>query len=135
MGDEQDSGGVGELGQQLVDVLPGPWVQVGGGLVEQENLGPAGQGPSGESFEDAMKRWAAHRVRTLAVEFGIGPDKGKGEIEAFLERVDAQVWAEVTAAGGRKDKPLLGYRFASRVPVPDTVIDLWRDLLLDLGLI
>lgn len=123
---------MGELAVPYAIIADGPALHATGSLSKLPT--PAPEGPPGESFEDARKRWAAHRVHTLATEFGISPDHGKGEIEAFLQRVDPQAWADVTAAGGRKDKPLLGYRFASRVPTPDVVTELWRDLLLDLGL-
>ncbi|MBK8078473.1 MAG: AAA family ATPase [Kineosporiaceae bacterium] len=123
-----------ELAVPYAIVSDGPALHATGALSKLPAPAPSPQDPASEPFQDAVARWSAHRVRTLAVDFGIGPDKGKGEIEAFFARVDAPVWDELTAAAGRKDKPMLGYRFASRVEVPASVIDLWRDLLTDLGL-
>ena len=53
-----------------------------------------------------------------------------GEIEEFFSRTDTTVWAEVN----KGPNPRRGYRFTTRVPVPDAVSTLWRNLLADLQL-
>jgi energy-coupling factor transporter ATP-binding protein EcfA2 len=120
------------LGIPYAIVADGPAFRPGGSLSKLPAAPPGGS--DDEPFDDARERWAVHRVRTLAVQFGIGDDKGKGEIEEFFERVDSETWAKVSNSCGRKDKPLLGYHFAAQVQVPDVVLGLWRDLLCDLGL-
>ncbi|WP_433205475.1 TOPRIM nucleotidyl transferase/hydrolase domain-containing protein [Dactylosporangium sp. CS-047395] len=90
--------------------------------------------PDSETFDQAVARWQVHRVRTLATEFGVDDRKGRGEIEAFFETVDSAVWSSLHQEPSRKDKALLGYRFASRTPTPPEVRELWRLLRDDLGL-
>jgi energy-coupling factor transporter ATP-binding protein EcfA2 len=122
------------LGIPYVIVADGPAFAPDKALSKLPHPAPAPVDPVNEPFAEAVGRWRTYRVRTLATEFGIGEGKGDGEIEAFFETVDAALWVELRGAG-RKDKPLLGYRFASRTPVPGRVVELWRLLRHDLGLV
>jgi OLD-like protein len=122
------------LGVPYAIVADGPAFRAGGALSRLDNPAPEPSDPQSETFEQARKRWEIRRVHTLATQFGIGEDKGKGEIEAFFASMDSARWAQLNAGAGPKDKPQLGRRFASSVPVPEPVIDLWRALLGDLGL-
>jgi energy-coupling factor transporter ATP-binding protein EcfA2 len=122
------------LGIPYAIVADGPAFAPGKALSKLPHPAPVPDDPASEMFADAARRWEAHRVRTLASEFGTGDRQGRGEIEAFFEATDASLWTELSQASGRKDKPLLGYRFASRTPIPHQVVELWRLLRKDLGL-
>jgi hypothetical protein len=123
------------LGIPYAIVADGPAFAAGKALSKLPHPAPEPAEPASESFTQAASRWDAHRVRTLAREFGTGDRKGRGEIEAFFETVNPTLWAELSRSAGRKDKPVLGYRFASRTPVPERVVELWRRLRDDLGLV
>jgi hypothetical protein len=122
------------LGIPYAIVADGPAFVSDKALSKLPHPAPVPADPANESFAEAASRWKPYRVRTLATEFGTGDRKGFGEIEAFFEAVDAPVWAELSHGVGRKDKPLLGYRFANLTAVPARVIELWRLLRHDLGL-
>ncbi|MEV4621194.1 AAA family ATPase [Asanoa sp. NPDC049573] len=122
------------LGIPYAIVADGPAFASGKALSKLPDPAPDPADPTTESFSEAASRWEPYRVLTLATEFGTGERKGHGEIEAFFSSVDATLWAELNQDPGRKDKPLLGYRFANRTPVPDRIADLWGLLLHDLGL-
>ncbi|MDG4820209.1 MULTISPECIES: TOPRIM nucleotidyl transferase/hydrolase domain-containing protein [unclassified Micromonospora] len=123
------------LGVPYAIVADGPAFTPGKALARLPVPAPAPVDPTNESFVEAANRWAPYRVRTLATEFGTGDRKGYGEIEVFFQAVDAPVWAELSSGAGRKDKPLLGYRFANRTAVPARVVELWKLLQHDLGLV
>ncbi|MGY3520845.1 TOPRIM nucleotidyl transferase/hydrolase domain-containing protein [Micromonospora sp. PTRAS2] len=122
------------LGIPYAIVADGPAFAPGKALTKLPHPAPAPADPTNEAFVEAVSRWAPYRVRTLATEFGTGDRKGYGEIEAFFETVDASAWAELSLGAGRKDKPLLGFRFANRTAVPARVVELWKLLRRDLGL-
>ncbi|WP_433203911.1 TOPRIM nucleotidyl transferase/hydrolase domain-containing protein [Dactylosporangium sp. CS-047395] len=122
------------MGIPYAIVADGPAFAPGKALSKLPRPAPAADDPDNELFGDAVRRWQPYRVRTLATEYGIGERKGLGEIEAFFESVDPAGWATLAREPGRKDKALLGFRFASRTPVPEAVVDLWRLLRQDLGL-
>jgi hypothetical protein len=123
------------LGIPYAIVADGPAFDNDKALSKLPDAAPAPADPNTESFMEAVTRWEPYRVRTLATEFGTGSRRGRGEIEAFFESVDTTVWEEVKQDPGRKDKPLLGYRFASRTPVPSRIAELWRLLRQDLGIV
>jgi ABC-type multidrug transport system ATPase subunit len=74
-------------------------------------------------FSDLVARWRAVNVHTLAADFA-------DEIAAFFERTNPQVWAETIADG----KVRRANHFASCVPAPDPIVDLWKTFLGAVGL-
>lgn len=126
---------------RLMDRLGVPYAIVADGPAFRAD-GPLSRMPSSEVPEDVDQsefyqiahRWADRRVRTLATVFGHDGTKA-GEIEAFFKQVDPEVWADVSNNGDGNGKPSQGYEFASRVSAPKPVLDLWRSLLGDLGLL
>jgi hypothetical protein len=110
-------------------VADGPAFAPGGPLSKLPRQAPLPADPLTEGFAEAVSTWESHGVFTLASELGTGDRKGCGEIEAFFEAIDASLWATLCDEPGRKDKALLGYRFATRTAPPGQVLDLWRKLL------
>lgn len=117
------------LGVPYAIVADGPAMRGGGRLSKLPDPAPDPDDATDETFVDAVARWAPFRVRTLADRFGDDGSK-TGEIEAAFARYDAKAWAEIS----RGDKPRRGYAFARTVGLPDDVLELWRNLIGDLGL-
>jgi energy-coupling factor transporter ATP-binding protein EcfA2 len=122
-----------QLGVQYAIVADGPAFEAPKILSKLPNSAPPAATDHEETFEEARSRWANYRVHTLADQFGTSGDKG-GEIEAYFARVNPEVWAELNAAPGPKPKPLMAHRFSLQVPLPGEVIELWKRILVDLGL-
>jgi hypothetical protein len=72
--------------------------------------------------------------RPLADRFGDDRRKS-GEFEAYLKRVDRDLFAEVEAEIGRRYKPRVAAYFAVRHPDPPAeVLDLYRKIAVRLGI-
>jgi energy-coupling factor transporter ATP-binding protein EcfA2 len=86
------------------------------------------------SFAVWREFWETLGVFTLANEFGDDGSKS-GEFEAYLQRVDQNLLADVEAEIGKKHKPRVGACFAVRHPHPPTeVLSLYRQIAARLGL-
>ena len=78
--------------------------------------------------------WEGLGVFTLADQFGDDGSKG-GEFEAYLQRVDQGLLADVEAEIGKRHKPRVGAYFAVRHPEPPTeILSLYRRIAAWLGI-
>lgn len=121
------------FGVPVVILADGPAFRPRGPLTKIPKAAPPAADPEAETFAEAANRWKGHRVRTLADTFGSGGDKA-GEIEAFFAKTDREAWDQVCAEPDRGQKPDRGYRFAMRTPTPTAVVDVWEEILGELGL-
>ncbi|MEU7068711.1 TOPRIM nucleotidyl transferase/hydrolase domain-containing protein [Streptomyces narbonensis] len=120
-----------------LDAFGIPWAVVADGPALAPNsdlrkqlarLGAAGAEPPGDNTDFAAWRawWSSVGVFTLANTFGTGGDKA-GEIEAFLGRLDSQLWQTVCAE--QDGKPRRGAAFAAACqPTPEEVEALYRGI-------
>jgi hypothetical protein len=105
-------------------VADGPALRPTSRLAEQlRRLGhwPEKQPDDQDDFVQWREFWEGLGVFTLADQFGDDGSKG-GEFEAYLQRVDPDLFAEVEAEVGRRNKPRIGGRFADRLHEPPTEV-------------
>ena len=116
-----------ELGVACAIVADGPAFRKNGALSKLELPFVTPESHLYSTFDNIVTFWKDQAVHTLATSFG-GRSKD-GEIEKFFARVNGDEWLRIKTATGRKDKHLLGYRFAASVAAPDEIKELWRTLL------
>lgn len=112
-------------------VADGPALWHRSGLARQlRNQGLAPDGPPDEdgTFEAWKAYWSSAGVFTMADTFGTGPQKGKGEFEAYLERLDPVLLEKAREEHGNS-KPRVGAAFAAAYPgTPNEVADLYGQI-------
>ncbi|MEW1952804.1 AAA family ATPase [Terrabacter sp. NPDC080008] len=94
------------------------------GLAERGVNVPIG----GKTLGDVRDAWEQSGVFTLADHFGDDGSKS-GEIEAFLERVNAGAYKEVRQVTGARKGRVVGAAFASEVLAPEAFTQLWTRIL------
>jgi hypothetical protein len=118
------------FGIPWVAVVDGPALRSNSKLSKQmRNLNhqPCTDQPEDDDFKGWQDYWAREGIFTLADRFGDDGSKG-GEFEAFLQRTDPARFAEIRQEIGTQSKPQLGAAFATEVPAPPEVSDLYRDM-------
>jgi hypothetical protein len=123
-----DVGGDNGFGAYIeyLDAFAIPWAVIADGpalrrdsvLAKQlSKLGhlPSQQPPTDESFAGWRTYWSVAGVFTLADQFGDDSSRA-GEFEAYLDRLDSRLLADVHADVGHRSKPQVGALFAARYP-------------------
>jgi hypothetical protein len=118
------------FGVQWAIVADGPALAPGSDLQKQlrnQALLPDDAPDKDAEFEPWCEYWRRAGVFTLADTFGNDGSKA-GEIEAFLRRVDADLYAQAERLL-RKSKPRIGAYFAANCPPPAEVRQLYQDII------
>lgn len=115
-------------------IADGPALRRGSKLAQQlrQNGHAPPSEPDGEDFADWREYWQQAGVFTLAESFG--DDGGKqGEFEAYLERLDSDLYERASTQSG-KSKPRRGSFFAANHPRPKEISDLYRKIAVHFNL-
>lgn len=89
---------------------------------------------TGDVLADVRDLWEREGVFTLAEDFGDDGSKA-GEVEAFMERVDAAAYRNVAESMGASKGLVVGSAFGHRVPAPPVFAATWERILEHLDVI
>ncbi|MFE6813471.1 ATP-dependent endonuclease [Streptomyces sp. NPDC057677] len=95
--------------------------------LEAEGMTPKDRPEDLQDFPSWKEYWHNIGVFSVADSFGVDGSKS-GEFEAFLERLDIDLYRQVGQDIGRRSKPRIGAAFAARCLPPKDVIDLYHSI-------
>ncbi|MEU4396842.1 AAA family ATPase [Kribbella sp. NPDC023855] len=108
-------------------VADGPALRPEGPLARYVRTQQLAEIPKGDRLDEVREAWERAGVYTLAATFGDDGTKS-GEIEAFLETVDAAAFQAAQRSVGAKKGPRVGAAFAAQVDPPAAIKNLWEQI-------